>query len=44
MEHKETPGLGSKMDTWFNDPEKTRTKYHREKSGKRQAHCKERWW
>jgi electron transport complex protein RnfG len=22
LEHKETPGLGSKMDTWFNDPEK----------------------
>jgi len=23
LEHKETPGLGSKMDTWFNNPEKT---------------------
>lgn len=22
LEHKETPGLGSKMDTWFNNPEK----------------------
>jgi len=22
LEHEETPGLGSKMDTWFNNPEK----------------------
>ncbi|MDX9882897.1 MAG: RnfABCDGE type electron transport complex subunit G [Prolixibacteraceae bacterium] len=22
LEHKETPGLGSKMDAWFNDPDK----------------------
>jgi len=22
LEHKETPGLGSKMSSWFNDPEK----------------------
>jgi Na+-translocating ferredoxin:NAD+ oxidoreductase subunit G len=22
LEHEETPGLGSKMDTWFKDPEK----------------------
>ena len=22
LEHKETPGLGSKMDVWFNNPDK----------------------